>query len=343
MDTSEHLESTQSTISVALKADLSRSDMVRGLVRFVNYAAIDPTCVSSDDLDLHGKAMLPADLTLFAHRWLAFSRSIDIQHDGIGRPVYAVESFMNSPEIASPAYPINSHVVLLDVQGSKEAFDGLKSGKLNSVSLDALTFNRKIRVKVKPGQTKCAADGSLSWVRPTTLAQWAHEIAEDGWDGVVGINRISDDLYVAMRSSGMPLAVQLFDDGMDVTAAPSGAWSEIGARVFTSPSLISSRRQEVDLGSYSGPVLEGSLKAAGAGLDGRLVADAPGFVEAEMFAAIEDGVGRIPHHVIDGGRMMVSRDAVIRGLSSISSLPENLRTEARDHLMRHMEDIGGGR
>ena len=68
---------------MALKADMMRSDLDKGLIWFVNYAALDPNAVKVADLDLHGAAMLPQDVEKFAHRWLAFSRSVDIEHDGV--------------------------------------------------------------------------------------------------------------------------------------------------------------------------------------------------------------------------------------------------------------------
>ena len=90
----------QIEIQIALKADLMRSDLELGLVWFINYSALDPTAVTSKQLDLHGAGMLPVDVEKFAHRWLAFSRCIDINHDGVGRPVHVIESFFNSENVS---------------------------------------------------------------------------------------------------------------------------------------------------------------------------------------------------------------------------------------------------
>jgi hypothetical protein len=183
-------DTTEGTnIQIALKADVMRSDLVRGLVWFVNYAAIDPEAVKSSDLDLHGAAMLPEDVELFAHRWLAFSRSIDINHDGIGRNIQVVESFMNTPEVGAAAWPVNAHAARLDVAGDKEAYDGLRTGALNSVSLDALTFNKVQRLPVADSMK---AETTLNeWATPEDLAEWAAEVAKDGYDGVEAVHKMA--------------------------------------------------------------------------------------------------------------------------------------------------------
>ena len=231
-------------IQIALKADEMRSDLVRGLVWFVNYAAIDPSAVKVEDLDLHGCAMLPQDVEKFAHRWLAFSRSIDINHDGIGRNVHVVESFMNTPDIGAAAWPINAHAARLDVAGDKEAFDGLKSGKLNSVSLDALTFNRVVRLPVAEAM-KMVDPNHGQWSPPTDRDGWARELAQDGYEGVTDVRRIAPDMWLVSRGEKTPLAVSMKDGYLETTAA-GGAWGHVGAMLIQSPTLKAIGPEEDD-------------------------------------------------------------------------------------------------
>ncbi len=229
-------ETSESTaIQIALKADVMRSDLVRGLVWFVNYAAIDPSAVKVGDLDLHGCAMLPEDVEKFAHRWLAFSRSIDINHDGLGRNVHVVESFMNTPDIASPSWPINAHAARLDVAGDQEAFEGLRTGKLNSVSLDALTFNRVVRLPVAEAM-KMVDPTSKGWSEPQDRDGWARELAQDGFEGVVSVTKMGADMWIVDRGDLSPLAVSIKDGCIETTAA-GGAWGHLGMSIMRNPTL----------------------------------------------------------------------------------------------------------
>src|SRR3990167_4621786 len=140
------LNPADGTISVQYKADLLRSDLTLGRVWFVNYSALNPAGVTKEQLDLHGTGMLPVDVELLAHRWLQYSRSVDVNHDGRGRAVGVLESFMNSDVVASPTWPLNTHVIRLDVAQEPSILQGLRDGTLNCVSFDAFTFNRKVRV-----------------------------------------------------------------------------------------------------------------------------------------------------------------------------------------------------
>lgn len=341
-------ETTERTeVRIAMKADLMRSDLQRGLVWFVNYAAIDPTAVTVKDLDLHGTAMLPEDVEKFAHRWLSFSRSVDIEHDGIGRPVYTAESFYNSEDIASPVFPINSHAARLDVSRSKEALEGLRSGKLNSVSLDALTFNRVVRLPVAASAMSAPDDGA--WARPTDLSAWAYELAQEGWPGVTGIREVGSGLFVAMRSAGMPVAVQVHEDGIEASGVSSGPWARLALAAYESPSLTrmdlaatnKPAYRAIDHTPWDPQLVANLLGPVGIDLAGTIVRDGP--IEQEVFAAIDAPAlkGFLPHHTHRGGHLMLSRDGVQKAMRQLDTVPEALRPAALEHLRGHMAELGG--
>lgn len=224
----------RSTIQIAMKADLVRSDLREGLVWFVNYAALDPTCIKSSDLDLHGCGMLPEDVEKFAHRWLAFSRSIDIEHDGIGRPINVIESFFNSVDVSAASWPINSHAVRFDISQSKEAMDGMQNGSLNSVSLDAFTFNKVIRLPV--AQAKSVAGLQDAFVPPDTAKKWAEELSQDGYPGITRVDQVAPDMFIAHRENGLPVAVTVKNGCLEASAA-SGPWAHIGLAICESGTL----------------------------------------------------------------------------------------------------------
>lgn len=329
------------SIQIEMKADTVRSNLVRGLVWFVNYAAIDPTAVKASDLDLHGAAMLPDDVEKFAHRWLAFSRSIDIEHDGVGRPVHVVESFFNGPEIAAPAWPINSHAVRMDVSGSIEALEGLRSGRLNSVSLDAYTFNKIVRLPV--AEAKAALGQQSDWIIPTSAQKWAEELAREGYPGVTRVERVADDLYVAAREGGMPVAVSVKGGRMEASAA-GGPWGMLAMSLFESGTLTSSKRsihrQPVDYSRWNEDEVIEMLAEVGVHLD-KPATDQFADIVDDIFAYREDSTQRsyLPHHVIRGGEVMLSKEGVAQALSRLSEIPEKGREAAREHLMRHMAEL----
>lgn len=341
------------TIQIAMKADQMRSDLVRGLVWFVNYAAIDPESVTSKDLDLHGAAMLPEDVELFAHRWLSHSRSVDINHDGIGRPVYTAESFFNGPDIASPAWPVNSHAVRLDVRNSKEALDGLKDGTLNSVSLDAYTFNQVVRLPV--AEAKAAGLPVDGWVEPSTAAEWAEEIARLGYHGVDEVVQFAPGLFVATRSAGMPVAIHIDRSaGYIEASAAGGAWAHLGIALCESGTLTHTRKlltpvagagggvikQPVDFMVWNQETVMDLLAERGIFLD--QPADEAFAEQTDELFAFKDTTTQqsfLPHHTFHGDQMMVSRDGVIQAMTRLDEVPDHGRDAAREHLLCHLRQL----
>lgn len=222
-------------IQIAMKADLIRSDLREGLVWFVNYTALDPTAVKSSDLDLHGAAMLPEDVEKFAHRWLTTSRSIDIEHDGVGRPIHVIESFFNSQDVQALSWPLNTHAVRFDISRCPEALNGMREGTLNSVSLDAYTFNKVMRLPVAEVKGMLQRD---VFVPPETIQKWAEELATDGYEGVIDVHSVGPDMYVATRKNGLPLAITVKNGELEASAA-GGPWGHIGMALVESPTLTS--------------------------------------------------------------------------------------------------------
>jgi hypothetical protein len=328
-----------SEISFSMKMDELRSDLKAGLVWFLNYAALDPAAVKSSHLDLHGSAMLPEDVQKFAHRWLAYSRSIDIEHDGIGRPITVIESFFNSEEVQAAAWPINSHAVRLDVSSSDDALTGLRSGALNSVSLDALTFNRMRRLPVDVA-VKAAPQ---PWIEPASAGAWALELASMGYSGVTTVRRTAKGLYVCEREQGLPLAVHVTEDYVDVTAA-GGAWGQISAVLCESGTLTADNIPDFDLETGT-QVVSHTTKlfvvdhAPSPYQSAKDALDAAFYTtEVSPFVAILPSGGLLPHHVMQGGQEMVNLDAVRKALNNIEVVPEQYREAARSHLKAHLRE-----
>ena len=52
------------------------------------------------------------------------------------------------------------------------------------------------------------------------------------------------------------------------------------------------------------------------------------------------GTGVIPHHVVVGGRVLINRNAVVRGLGQLDQIPHTHRDAVRDHLLDHVRTWG---
>lgn len=345
-----------------MKADLLRSDLTEGKVWFVNYAALDVNAVAADQLDLHGAGMLPEDVEKFAHRWLAYAKgSIDIDHDGVGRPIYAIESFFNGPSIASQAWPINTHAVHLDASASKEAMEGLRTGRLNSVSLDAFTFNKVVRLPAAGAQLAAAAKTAVLDHSSVALA-----VAQMGFPGVRAVSALASGLYVVEREIGTPLAVSIKDGIIEATAS-GGAWAEVAATLCTAGSMISTSRkligpevgytgemsghftQPVDYAPWDTRAVLDMLAGAGIefvdGVENVFTWRAPAadaletasMMEDAAFAYVDEASQRayVPHHTEKG----VNYTAVVRGLMNVGHLPVDAQASVRAHLLEHHREI----
>lgn len=331
----------RTAIKIDLKADFLRSDLEKGLVWFVNYAAIDPTAVRAEDLDLHGAGMLPEHVEMFAHRWLAYSRSVDINHDGIGRPVHVIESFFNSMDVQSAAWPLNSHACRFDVSQSGEAMEGLKKGDLNCVSLDAFTFNKVRRLPAAEAKSVLGIpDG-----RPDSPAELAREVARLGYPGVTGVRRLQSGLYLCERDDALPVAVAMADGGVDVTPA-AGAWGRVAASLMTSGTLTAAQRAELDVEAYVPDHGDESFDVDHAPWDPSEIAKLLSDIGFNMngndpispFAFVTGLEGKLAHHVPRGGAMMVSLAGVDDALARLDEVPEAHRESARQHLLAHKRE-----
>lgn len=108
----------------------------------VAAAALDPELAARalTPIDTQGEAMLAEDLVTLAHRWLTVSRRIDADHDKIDRSsIQVVESFVNGPEVASPAFWPGAWVVVFRFDLASEEWTRFLAGDLNAVSFMAHT------------------------------------------------------------------------------------------------------------------------------------------------------------------------------------------------------------
>lgn len=100
-------------------------------------------------IDSHGEAMLAEDLAELADRFLVESRKVDVMHDEQARAgVAVVGSFVNGPEIASPAFWPGAWVVVLKVEPWTPEFQAIQKGELNAVSFQAVVH--KVPIVVAP-------------------------------------------------------------------------------------------------------------------------------------------------------------------------------------------------
>lgn len=99
-------------------------------------------------IDSHKEAMLQYDVTLLAERFLIESRKIDVMHDEKARAtVFLAQSFVNTPEIASPAFFPGAWVTKLVIQAGSDEWDKVEKRALDAVSFSA--FVTKIEIKAK--------------------------------------------------------------------------------------------------------------------------------------------------------------------------------------------------
>lgn len=103
-----------------------------------------------DPIDSHGEAMLQEDLVQLAHGFLAESRKMDIQHDGKARgTVQLAETFVNTPEIASPNFAPGAWVVVFKVAAGSAEWADIEAGNLNAVSFQAVVTKQPITVSLR--------------------------------------------------------------------------------------------------------------------------------------------------------------------------------------------------
>ncbi len=124
-------------------------------------------------IDTHNELMLPEDVELLAHRFLAdkLNDSIDLQHDNEVVQCYAVESFLARDD--DPEYDTGTWVLTIkvDEEDSDNIWNRVKSGEFNGFSVDMMV--RKVSaiadVEVTPsvvGETEIS-DGHLHYFYAT--------------------------------------------------------------------------------------------------------------------------------------------------------------------------------
>lgn len=86
-------------------------------------------------IDTDGEAMLQDHVIKLAHAFMEQSQKMDVQHDGWERDsMQVVQSFVNTPEIASPNWWPGAWVTVIKVQKGTPEWDLFESGDLNAVS-----------------------------------------------------------------------------------------------------------------------------------------------------------------------------------------------------------------
>ena len=104
-------------------------------------AEADPALASKalEPLDSQGEAMLPTDLMQLAHGFISDSRKVDVMHDQNARDgAEVVQTFVNTPEIASPNFYPGAWVVVIKLEPGSEEWAKVEAGELDAVSFQAL-------------------------------------------------------------------------------------------------------------------------------------------------------------------------------------------------------------
>lgn len=113
----------------------------------VEAAKADPALASKalEPIDAHGEAMLPSDLEALAFGFLTSSRKIDVMHDQNARAsVAVVQSFVNTPEIASPNFYPGAWVVALKMAPGSPEFEAAVAGGIDAVSFQTTVVKRPV-------------------------------------------------------------------------------------------------------------------------------------------------------------------------------------------------------
>lgn len=122
----------------------------------VKAAAAEPELARKalDPIDTHGEAMLPGDLLELAHGFLTRSSKMDVGHDEQARTSIAVvESFVNTPEIASPHFFPGAWVVVVKVEPGSDEWAAIEAGELDAVSFQATVLKVPVTVKIQEGSS----------------------------------------------------------------------------------------------------------------------------------------------------------------------------------------------
>lgn len=102
-------------------------------------------------IDSHGEAMLQDDVIALAHLVIKRGGKIDVMHDqapsGNAR---LVQTFVNTPEIASPNYWPGAWVTVIEVAKGSPEWAMVESGALNAVSFMAVVTKVPVALQIVP-------------------------------------------------------------------------------------------------------------------------------------------------------------------------------------------------
>lgn len=101
-------------------------------------------------IDTHGEAMLQPDVCRLARNFIVQKCGVDVMHDEQDRASLAVvESFVNTPEIASPNFWPGAWVVVIKVSPGTPEWDAVEGGTLDAVSFQGLVNKVPIVAKLE--------------------------------------------------------------------------------------------------------------------------------------------------------------------------------------------------
>lgn len=100
-------------------------------------------------LDTDGELMLPEDIELMAHRFMAdvpMDKAIDLQHNRVPTGCYPVESYI--AKSGDPSFIEGSWVLGVKITDA-DLWKDIKSGKINGYSFDARVTKRPVVVEIE--------------------------------------------------------------------------------------------------------------------------------------------------------------------------------------------------
>lgn len=120
----------------------------RDAYRQVIAAQPDLARLALDPIDSQGEVMLQDDLIKMAEDFLVHSRKLDAFHDKQPREgLKVVQSFVNTPEIASPNFFPGCWVLVVKIQPGTPEWLMVDSGVLEAVSFETLVNKTLVTVR----------------------------------------------------------------------------------------------------------------------------------------------------------------------------------------------------
>lgn len=170
---------------LTFKGQVKRRDMTRGLLYVEAYLPADLEALAAFEalaatahkgdyvaaakaqpelaakaltpIDSHGEGMLQDDVIALAHLVIKRGGKMDVMHSELhavapkANPNLAlVQTFVNTPEIASPHYWPGAWVAVVEVKRDSPEWADVVSGKLNAVSFMAVVTKVPVALQLQP-------------------------------------------------------------------------------------------------------------------------------------------------------------------------------------------------